>query len=65
MKNKQNRWKLYVLVFIGILSTFILICRCTPIKEFKDSNLLVNSVMAAIPTGIFILLDQIIRRHKK
>ncbi|MBO8460331.1 MAG: hypothetical protein IAA73_08375 [Bacteroidetes bacterium] len=65
MKSQLKRWKLYVLIFIGTLCTIILICRCTTLKEFNDSNLLVNSVLAAILTGLFILIDQIIRRHKQ
>lgn len=65
MCSKRKRHIYYLFTFIGLLTAIIIIRRCSPYEEWKDSNLLVNSLMAAIPTGIFILLDQIIRRHKK
>lgn len=63
MCSKRKRNIYYLFTFIGLLTAIIIIRRCSPYEEWKDSNLLVNSIQAGILTLGFILIDRY--RHKK
>lgn len=57
-KFKMKSWMRYLLVFVLLLAVNRLIRECASDEELKDGNLLVNSVIAAIPTIIFIIIDR-------
>lgn len=64
----RKRIRCYVLVFFVFLFLNGLIRRLSPYEEWKDGNLLVNSVIALLLTGIVVLIDSGVRywkhRHK-
>lgn len=69
MENGKNkRWLVYLVIFFVILAAIILVCRLSPSESGIDSNLLVNSVIALLLTGIVVLIDSGVRywkhRHK-
>lgn len=64
----RKRILYYVLAFFVFLFLNGLIRRLSPYEEWKDGNLLVNSVIALVLTGIVVLIDSGVRywkhRHK-
>ncbi len=64
----RKRILYYVLAFFVFLFLNGLIRRLSPYEEWKDGNLLVNSVIALLLTGIVVLIDNGVRywkhRHK-
>lgn len=64
----RKRILYYVLVFFVFLFLNGLIRRLSPYEEWMDGNLLVNSVIALLLTGIVVLIDSGVRywkhRHK-
>ncbi len=64
----RKRVLYYVLAFFVFLFLNGLIRRLSPYEEWKDGNLLVNSVIALVLTGIVVLFDSGVRywkhRHK-
>lgn len=64
----RKRILYYVLAFFVFLFLNGLIRRLSPYEEWKDGNLLVNSVIALLFTGIVVLIDSGVRywklRHK-
>lgn len=64
-KFKMKSWMRYLLVFVLLLAVNRLIRECASDEELKDGNLLVNSVIAAIPTIIFIIIDRYRLKKRK
>ena len=58
-------WQRYVLVFVLLLAVNIILRRISPDEEWKDGNLLVNLVAAALLTAGFIAGDRVRLRNKK
>lgn len=61
----RKRIRCYVLVFFVFLFLNGLIRRLSPYEEWKDGNLLVNSVIALLLTGIVVLIDKGVRYWKR
>lgn len=61
----RKRIRYYVLVFFVFLFLNGLIRRLSPYEEWKDGNLLVNSVIALLLTGIVVLIDNGVRYWKR
>lgn len=58
-------WQRYVLVFVLLLAVNGLLRWLSPDEEWKDGNLLVNVVVAALLTAGFIAADRRRFRNKK
>lgn len=58
-------WQRYVLVFVLLLAVNGLLRWLSPDEEWKDGNLLVNVVVAALLTAGFIAADRWRLRNKK
>lgn len=58
-------WLRYVLVFVLLLAVNAILRRISPDEEWKDGNLLVNLVVAALLTAGFIVGDRRRLRNKK
>lgn len=61
----RKRILYYVLAFFVFLFLNGLIRRLSPYEEWKDGNLLVNSVIALLLTGIVVLIDSGVRHWKR
>lgn len=61
----RKRVLYYVLAFFVFLLLNGLIRRLSPYEEWKDGNLLVNSVIALLLTGIVVLIDSGVRYWKR
>lgn len=61
----RKRILYYVLVFFVFLFLNGLIRRLSPYEEWKDGNLLVNSVIALFFTIIVVLIDNGVRHWKR
>lgn len=58
-------WQRYVLVFVLLLAVNGLLRWLSPDEDWKDGNLLVNVVVAALLTAGFIAADRRRLRYKK
>lgn len=61
----RKRILYYVLAFFVFLFLNGLIRRLSLYEEWKDGNLLVNSVIALLLTGIVVLIDNGVRYWKR
>ena len=61
----RKRILYYVLAFFVFLFLNGLIRRLSPYEEWKDGNLLVNSVIALFFTIIVVLIDNGVRHSKR
>ena len=58
-------WQRYVLVFVLLLAVNGLLRWISPGEEWKDGNLLVSLVTAALPTAGFIAAARARLKHKQ
>lgn len=66
MKNIHLKpWQRYVLVFVLLLAVNGLLRWISPGEEWKDGNLLVSLVTAAVLTAGFIVGDRVRLKNKK
>ena len=64
-KTSLKPWQRYALVFVLLLAVNGFLRRISPGEEWKDGNLLVSLVTAALLTAGFIAADRRRLRNKK
>lgn len=64
-KTSLKPWQRYALVFVLLLAVNGFLRRISPGEEWKDGNLLVSLVTAAVLTAGFIAGDRVRLKNKK
>lgn len=64
-KLKQKAWLRYLIVFLVALFLVVGWFRFGPNNDPEGSNLLVNSVLAAILTLIYVVIEKLVCRNSK